>query len=80
MEVIIKKWGNSAALRLPAAVMKAAKISVEQAVEVRAEVGRVVIEPAHAHEYRLSDLVAKITPANLHEAVDTGNPVGNEAL
>lgn len=80
MEVIIKKWGNSAAVRLPATVMKAAKIALDQSVEVRAEDGRVVIEPTHHHEYRLSDLVAKITPANRHEAIDTGAPVGNEAL
>lgn len=80
MEVIIKKWGNSAAVRLPATVMKAAKISLEQTVDVRAEDGRVVIERANTHEYRLSELLSKITPTNRHEAIDTGDPAGNEAL
>jgi len=79
MEIVVKKWGNSAAVRIPAAVMKAANISLEQAVDVRAEDGRVVIEPAHQHEYRLDDLLDGITPKNRHDAVDSGPAVGREA-
>jgi antitoxin component of MazEF toxin-antitoxin module len=45
MEVIIKKWGNSAAVRIPASVMVAAHVNLDQAVEVREEQGRIVIEP-----------------------------------
>lgn len=80
MEAIVKKWGNSAALRLPASVLKAAKISLEQTVEVSVEDGRVVIQPAHQHVFRIDDLVSKITPANRHEAVDTGPAMGKELL
>lgn len=80
MEVVIKKWGNSAAVRIPAAIMKAAKISLEQAVDVRAEDGRVVIQPAQSHEYRLDDLLAGITASNCHNEVDTGPAVGREVL
>ena len=80
MEIVVKKWGNSAAVRLPAAVMKAAKISLEQTVDVRAENGCVLIQPARSHEYRLDDLVAKITSANRHDAIDTGPAIGKELL
>jgi antitoxin MazE len=80
MEVMIKKWGNSAAVRLPAAVMKAANIALDQPVEVHAEDGRVVIQPARKHDYRLDDLLAGITRKNRHEAVDTGPAVGREVL
>ena len=80
MEVVIKKWGNSAAVRIPAAVMKAANISLEQAVDVREEDGRVVIQPAQSHQYRLDDLLAGITAGNCHHEVDTGPAVGREAL
>lgn len=78
MEAVIKKWGNSAAVRLPASIMKAAKISLEQPVEIHAEDNRVVIQPVQAHDYALDDLVAKITTANRHAAVDTGPAVGAE--
>ncbi len=80
MEVVIKKWGNSAAVRIPASIMKAAKISLEQAVDVREEDGRVVIQPRHSHAYRLDELLAGITKGNCHHEVDSGPAVGREAL
>lgn len=45
MKVIVKKWGNSASVRIPAAVMEAAHLRLDQPVDVREEAGRVVIEP-----------------------------------
>ena len=45
MEAIIRKWGNSPALRLPSAVMKSAALEVEQHVIITATKGRIVIEP-----------------------------------
>lgn len=45
MEVIVKKWGNGAAVRIPASIMAAAHIELEQAVQVREEQGCIVIEP-----------------------------------
>mgnify|MGYP001221453311 CR=1 FL=1 len=80
MEVVIKKWGNSAAVRIPAAVMKAAKISLDQAVDVREEDGRVVVQPAQSHKYRLDDLIAGINAGNCHHAVETGPAAGREIL
>lgn len=41
----MKKWGNSASVRIPAPVMALATLSPDQAVDVREEAGRVVIEP-----------------------------------
>jgi antitoxin MazE len=60
--------------------MKVARLSLDQTVDVRAENGRVVIQPARQRDYRLADLVAGITRANCHAAVDTGPAVGAEAL
>ncbi|MGB4875835.1 MAG: AbrB/MazE/SpoVT family DNA-binding domain-containing protein, partial [Candidatus Competibacter sp.] len=42
---VIKKWGSSPAVRIPAAVMEAASLNLEQEVQVRAENGCVIIEP-----------------------------------
>lgn len=75
----VKKWGNSPAVRLPVAVMEAAHLKLEQAVEVRAENGRIVIEPA-APTYRLDDLLAGITPENRHAEQDFGMAQGQELL
>ena len=79
MRVVIKKWGNSAAVRLPAAVMAACRLSMDQPVEVREEGGRVVIEPIREDAYDLAVLMAGITDENRHDAVETGGPMGREA-
>ncbi|TSE28238.1 Antitoxin MazE [Tepidimonas thermarum] len=75
----VKKWGNSPAIRLPAAVLEAAHLKLEQAVEVRADNGRIVIEPA-APAYRLDELLAGITPDNRHAEHDFGEAAGLEQL
>ena len=79
MQVLIKKWGNSASVRIPAAVMAAASLSVDQAVEVREENGRVIIEPVRAPVYVLEDLLANMTPASFPDEEGFGPPVGDEA-
>lgn len=80
MQVTIKKWGNSASVRIPAAVLSAAKLHVDATVEVREEKGRIVIEPVQTEEYDLDALIAGITPENIHAEVSFGAPVGKEAL
>lgn len=76
---LVKKWGNSPAVRLPAAIMEAAHLALDQAVEVRAENGRVIIEPA-IPSYALEDLLAGITAENRHAEQDFGAPQGQELL
>jgi len=78
MEVIVKKWGNSAAVRIPAAVMETAKFALEQPVDVRAENGRVVIEPVNKKEYDIQRLIKGINRENCHAPVEFGGPVGRE--
>ena len=80
MKAVVRKWGNSASVRIPAAVMEAAQLELDDPVDVREEAGRVVIEPLRHREYDLRDLVKAITRANLHEEIEFGNPVGKEAL
>lgn len=80
MRVIVKKWGNSASVRIPAAIMEAARLSLDEAVDVREEGGRIVIEPIRPREYDLAQLLAGITPDNLHTEVSFGPAVGKEAF
>ena len=80
MEAIIKKWGNSPAVRINAAAMKIAAFDIEQRVTLKVSRGRIVIEPAENLEFKLEDLVAGITRKNIHDEVDFGAPVGKESL
>ncbi|HOW77659.1 MAG TPA: AbrB/MazE/SpoVT family DNA-binding domain-containing protein [Candidatus Competibacteraceae bacterium] len=76
---VLRKWGNSPAIRIPAAVMRAANLNLNQNVEIKVEDGRVIIEST-APSYALDDLLAGITPANRHEAMDFGAPQGSELV
>jgi len=80
MRTVVRKWGNSASVRIPAAVMQAAHLDLDEAVDVREESGRIVIEPAQRKEYDLAELVKQITVENLHDEADFGRPVGKETL
>lgn len=80
MRSMIKKWGNSASVRIPAVVMEAARLSLDDAVDVREEGGRIVIEPVRRREYDLDELLADITPENLHAEVSFDPAVGKETL
>lgn len=73
----IQKWGNSGAIRLPAAVMKQLNVHLGDRLDLQVEDGKIVLMPAPL-EYRLEDLVAGITPENRHAAVDFGGHVGHE--
>ena len=75
----LKKWGNSPAVRLPATVMEAAHLTLNQEVDIHVENGRVVIAPA-VPRVTLDKLVAAITPENRHESLDFGAPEGQESL
>jgi antitoxin MazE len=78
MQVTIKKWGNSPSVRIPSAVMKATGLQVDSRVDVREENGVIIIQPIREHT--LADLVAAITPDNLHGETDFGGPLGKEVL
>jgi antitoxin component of MazEF toxin-antitoxin module len=45
MRSSVRKWGNSPSVRIPASVMAASGLRIDQRVEIRAEDGRVIIEP-----------------------------------
>jgi antitoxin MazE len=74
----VKQWGNSAAVRIPALVMHAARLDLGEVVDVHEEVGRIVIEPVRQESFDLDKLLKGITSKNQHEAVDFDPAVGNE--
>lgn len=80
MRVTIKKWGNSASVRIPSPIMEAAHVRLDQQVDVREERGRIIIEPVRARAFDLATLVAGITDEIRHAEIDFGGRIGNEML
>lgn len=79
MRVQVQKWGNSLALRIPKSFAVESKIEQGTTVEVSLESGKIIVFPIAVPEFSLDDLLAKVTPENLHGETDTGGSVGKEA-
>ncbi|WP_440616556.1 AbrB/MazE/SpoVT family DNA-binding domain-containing protein [Cysteiniphilum sp. 6C5] len=78
MQVYVKKWGNSAAIRLPVSLMKSISIDVDSEVNITEDKGRIIIEPVKKKKYILNDLLAGITDENMQSEIDFGREIGNE--
>lgn len=80
MTARIRKWGNSLALRLPKALADEFRLEQGSAVDLRVVGSKLVIEPHRPPQYRLEDLLKRVSKRNIHPELKTGRPVGREAL
>jgi len=78
MRVQVRKWGNSASVRIPARMLAAADMRIDQEVDLREEDGRIIIEPVTAPAYDLDALLAAMTPDTFPDDMDFGAPLGKE--
>lgn len=79
MNIHVRRWGNSAAVRIPASALAGAKLKLDDAVTVREEDGRIVIEAAQEPpSITLEWLLEGFTPDQRHDEIDFGPPVGRE--
>lgn len=84
MEVKIQQWGNSAAIRLPAAVLKLMKLVSGDVLQLDVSAEVMTLKPAKAKpHYQLADLMQQCDlsapePAEL-AAWNGMKPVGREA-
>jgi len=76
----VQQWGNSLAVRIPAAVARSARFRVGQPVEVSAQDSNILVKALGEPKLTLSQKLAAFDPV-LHggEVMATG-PVGNEVL
>lgn len=78
METRVQKWGNSLALRIPKPFANEIGLTDDSPVELSVKDGTLVIAPVNRLA-SLRDLLALVTPDNLHREADTGPAVGGEA-
>lgn len=75
----VKRWGNSPAIRIPATLMQALNLNIDDEVKIDLVEGKLVIEPVRNEAvFSLAELVEDITSDNQHELVDWGKPEGKE--
>lgn len=80
MTAKVQKWGNSLALRLPKVLADEFRLEQGSAVELRIVGSKLVIEPNRPSQYRLEDLLKRVSRRNIHPECKTGRPIGKEAL
>jgi antitoxin MazE len=80
LRATVGKWGNSAAVRIPATLLAQANLTDRQTIDLVLSDGKITLEPVTKQEINLEDLLAQITPENLHGEVEFGEPVGKELL
>ncbi len=76
----VQQWGNSLAVRIPAAVARSARFRVGQPVEVSAQDSNVLVKPLGEPKLTLAQKLAAFDPAVHGGEVMGSHPVGNEVL
>lgn len=75
MQTVVQKWGNSLGLRIPSLWAKDNNVRSGSKIEVIVEKGKITILP---QKKSLDDMLAMVTPENIHSEVSIGNAVGKE--
>lgn len=79
MLVQLGKWGNSLAVRIPAAYAKEIGAAENSRAELSIENGRLVLTPLRdVADFDLDNLISQITDENRHQEVATGAALGDE--
>jgi antitoxin MazE len=79
MVATVAKWGNSLAVRIPQHIVREIQLTEGAEVDLVVIDGNLVLKPKLRKRYSLEELVADITPENLHSEVESGVAMGNEA-
>lgn len=75
----VQRWGNSLAVRIPAAVARTARIKVGQPVEVSAQDSNVLVRPIGDPRLTLAQKLAAFDPSLHGGEVMATRPAGKEA-
>ena len=82
-QIQISKWGNSAAIRLPKAVLDELGLKQGQTVELTVQDGKGIIEPTRPKKITLAWIISemkRLGPENEPELVDWGPDRGEEII
>ena len=75
----IQKWGNSLAVRIPKQVADEIGLIHNSTVEITLKAGTLQLIPVQPTKvYQLEALLDELSPEQLHDEVDFGQPVGHE--
>jgi antitoxin MazE len=79
MRTRVAKWGNSLAVRIPAAVAEEVNLHEGDALVLQSTPDGLTLIRETA-KLTMAEMLAGVTDDNIHEYVDFGPPVGKELL
>ena len=71
----VGRWGSSLAVRIPKPIAEQWGVREGSAIEIVSRGEQVVLRK---RRHDLAEMMARVTPDNLHSEVDSGPPEGNE--
>jgi antitoxin MazE len=71
--------GNSLAVRIPTAFARSLGLEQDSQVELTMARNQLVVAPVRKSQPKLTELLDRITPANVHRETDTGRLQGRES-
>lgn len=78
METELSKWGNSLAVRIPAALAKQLHLREHSHATLQIESGALVLRPVSSVK-TLSTLIASLSACNAESEISSGPELGNES-
>lgn len=67
MEIVVKKWGTSLGIRIPASVTRGLQLGDGSVMELSQRDDRIILVPKKKNrEEALAMLLGRITPENIH--------------
>jgi len=77
---VVQKWGNSLAVRIPAAMAGQIDVCDGSQVDILVREGELVVRPKRPESLSLEELLKNCKPSQLHGEIDFGNDVGREVV
>lgn len=77
MDVCIKQWGNSQAIRIPIEIIKELKIQRGECLDMYVDGNKIIIEKK-IHKETIEERIKKFGPIEHSPEFDWGEPMGRE--
>jgi len=75
----VQKWGNTLGINIPQVIATELSLREGLYMNIHDKGNKIIIEPVKPNNsYNLTDMLNQITENNIHQAIDTGMPIGNE--
>lgn len=80
MNIQVGKWGNSLAVRIPRTLARTLGLHDGSEMDLQEVAGSLVLRPVveEKYSYSLDEMLAQVTPEQIHSETDWGLPEGKE--